>query len=361
MIKLQEVQEKIKNNHLFIEKGKEAKEYQNSLIKPRGSLGVLEDITIRLAEMTGQVKYNIFNKDVIILCADHGIANHGISAYPKDVTKHMARNYIGGGAGGSVIARANECRLTVVDVGIEGEFEYPGIIKRRVREGTRDFTQGPAMTIEEAVRAIEIGIEETEKLIKDGSQIIAPGEMGIGNTTASSALLAVFGDYSPEQVVGRGTLVNDETLKRKIDIVAKGIEVNKPSKAEPLDALAKLGGFEIAATVGVYLACAANRIPVVVDGCIASIAALAAMHIAPGTERFMFASHKSAEGAHYRILELLGLKPLFDFNMRLGEASGAIIAMKIIQTASKVISEMDTFSSGGVAVADKKLELESKE
>lgn len=359
-MKLHEAQQKIKNNQLFIEKGQEAKRYQNTLIKPRGSLGVLEDITVRLAEITGQVKYNIFNKDVIILCADHGIANHGISAFPKDVTKHMTRGYLKGGAGGSVIARANECRLTVVDVGIEGYFECPGVITRRVREGTRDFTQGPAMTVEETVQAIEIGMDETNKLIEAGSHIIAPGEMGIGNTTASSALLAVFGDFTPEEVVGRGTLVNDETLKRKMKIIAKGIEVNKPSKTEPLEALAKLGGYEIAATVGVYLACAANRVPIVVDGCISSIAALTAMHIAPGAENFMFASHRSAEAAHYRTLELLGLKPLFDFNMRLGEATGASIAMKIIQTASKAISEMDTFSSGGVAVADKKLVLEEK-
>ena len=357
MDNLKETINKIAANEPDLTAGKEARKYQDQLIKPKGSLGILEDISVKLAEITGQVKYNIENKEVIIMCGDHGVANYGISAYPKEVTKHMTCNYLKGGAGVSVIARANNSSLTVIDMGIEGNLEYPGLIIRKVRGGTRDFSQGPAMTIDETIKAIEIGIEETEKIIKRGAHIIAPGEMGIGNTTVSSALLAVFGDLSPKEVVGRGSLINDQTLERKRMLVEKALLVNKPVKERPLEALAKVGGYEIAGIVGVYLACALHRIPVVVDGYIASAAALVAKFIAPGSERFMFASHQSAEPAHVHMLKILGLEPIFDFKMRLGEASGAILAMQIIQTASKVICEMDTFGSGGVAEADQGLAL----
>lgn len=349
--------EKITKNHLYYEVGQRAREYQDTLIKPKRSLGVLEDISIRLALITGQLKYKILNKEVIIMCGDHGVACHGISAYPKEVTKQMTCAYLKGGAGASVIARANGAGLSVIDIGIEGFVDYPGLKIRKIREGTRDFTQGAAMTMEETIEAIEIGIRETEIIINKGAHIIAPGEMGIGNTTVSSALLAAFSGMASEEVVGRGSMINDTTLKRKINIIRQGLEINRPDINKPLDVLAKMGGFEIAGIVGIIMACAANRIPVVIDGFIASAAALAAKFIAPGCERFMFASHLSAEKPHIKMLEILGLKPLIDLGMRLGEATGAVLAMQIIQTASMVICEMDSFETGGVTTADSKLEL----
>lgn len=339
---------KIKQNELFYERGQQARRHQKMLIKPKGSLGKLEDISIKLAEITGQVKYNIYKKEVIIFCGDHGFAEHGVSAYPPEVTRQMTKAYLKGTAAASVIAKANGASLSIIDIGIKGTIEDYKLIKRTIREGTHDFTKGPAMTNEDTVAAIETGITETENILKKGAHIVAPGEMGIGNTTASSALLAVYGNFSPEIVVGRGSLVNDETLDRKIRIVKQAIKINTPRRENPLDVLAKLGGFEIAGMVGAFLACAAKRTPVVVDGFIASIAAITAKLIAPGSEKYMFASHLSREPAHVYMLEMLGLDPLLDLDMRLGEATGASIAMQLIQTASKVICEMDTFSAGGV-------------
>lgn len=357
-MRLEEAIKIIRETELDFEAGVKAKEYQDSLIKPRGSLGKLEEISIRLAQITGQVKYNITNKSVILLCGDHGVANENISAYPKDVTKHMTRQYIVGGAGANVIANANGADVAaVIDLGIDGVVDIDGLIIRKLGNGTNNFTQGPAMTEEQAIKAIEIGIEETFKVIDKGAQIIAPGEMGIGNTTSSSALLAAYGQFTPEEVVGRGSLINDETLQRKINCVKRGLEVNKPYIGDPLAILAALGGFEIAGIVGVYMACAVRRVPVVVDGFIASAGAVAAKFIAPGVEKYMFGSHLSQEPAHKKMLKLLGLEPLFDLNLRLGEATGASIAMSIIQTASKVICEMATFTSGNVAEAKEELEL----
>lgn len=353
---LEKRKKQIAANQLDLKRGREAKEYQNCLIKPKGSLGILESLSIKLAEMTGQVKYNINKKEVILMCGDHGIARYGVSAYGPEVTRQMTLSYLNGLAGANVIARANNTGITVVDIGIEKELECSGLLKRKVKKGTADFTLGPAMTVEEAAKCIEIGIQETEKLIKGGAEIIAPGEMGIGNTTASSALLSVFLDIAPEKVVGRGSYINDEAMKRKLDIVKKGLLVNKPCKEKPIDALAKVGGLEIAGMVGVFIACAANRVPVVVDGFIAGAAALTAKHIAPGCERFMLASHLSQEPGHKYALQDICLKPLLNLEMRLGEATGAIIAMQIIQTAAKVICEMGTFNGSGVNNANKNLE-----
>lgn len=347
---------RVKQNKLFYETGEQARKQQNMLIKPKGSLGKLEDISIKLAEITGQVKYNICKKEVIIFCGDHGFAEHGVSAYPPEVTRQMTKAYLKGTAAASVIAKANGAGLTVIDIGIKGNVEDHRLIKRKIREGTCDFTKGPAMTNEELVAAIEAGISETENIIKKGAHIIALGEMGIGNTTSSSALLAVYGSFTPEKVVGRGSLVNNETMERKIRIIKEAIKINKPIRKNPLDVLAKLGGFEIAGMVGAFLACAANRTPVVVDGFIASIAAITAKLIAPGCERYMFASHLSKEPAHIYMLEMLDLDPLLDLDMRLGEATGASLAMQLIQSASKVICEMDTFYAGGVTESDKRLE-----
>jgi len=308
---LEQVKDQIRQNKLYVQQGLKARHYQNTLIKPKGSLGHLEDISVRLAEMTGQIRYNISSKHVLIMCADHGFTVHDVSAYPRHVTGQMARAYLKGTAAASVIARANGAHLSVFDVGIDETVDCPGLNIRKIREGTRDFTKGPAMTKEETLQAIGTGFEETRRIIKTGAHIIAPGEMGIGNTTASSALLSVFSDLPPEQVTGRGSLINDATLKRKTAVIQQALQVNHPSKERPLETLAKVGGYEIAAMTGCILACAVDRVPVVIDGFIAGASALTATFIAPGCARFMFASHMSAEPAHRLMLEMLGLTPLF--------------------------------------------------
>lgn len=357
-MKLEKIIEEIKNLELDKEAGKLVDVYHHDLIKPKGSLGRLEDVSIKLAEITGEMKYEINQKDVIIFSADHGFSKYGVSAYSRDVTKQMTMSYLRGKAAANVIAKANGADVTVVDMGIDGDINNPLLINKKIRYGTDDFTQGPAMSVEEAKRAIFAGFEVTEGVIIKGADIIAPGEMGIGNTTSSSALLAAFADISAEEATGRGSMINDETWLRKVKIVADALETNKPDKNKPIEVLAKLGGFEIAGAVGAFLACAKYRKPIVVDGFISTAAAMTAMFIAPGAEKVMFASHKSAEIQHVFMLELLGLRPLMDLNMRLGEATGASIGMQLIQTASKVVTNMGTFSDSGVSEAEKNLEME---
>lgn len=357
-MKLEQIIEEIKGLELDKEAGKAADLYQHDLIKPKGSLGKLEEVSIKLAEITGQMKYDINQKEVIIFSADHGFSKYGVSAYSRDVTKQMTMAYLRGNAAANVVAAANGVNVTVVDMGIDGDINNPLLINKKIKYGTNDFTQGPAMSLEEAKAAIFAGFEVTEGVIIKGADIIAPGEMGIGNTTSSSALLAVFAGISAEEATGRGSMINDETWRRKVKIVEDALEVNKPDKNNPIEVLAKVGGFEIAGAVGAFLACAKYRKPVVVDGFISTAAALTAMMIAPGTEKVMFASHKSAEIQHVFMLELLRLTPLMDLNLRLGEATGASIGMQLIQTASKVITKMGTFSDSGVTEAEKNLEME---
>ncbi len=355
---LEKIIKEIAEKEMDFEAGKKADVYQHDLIKPKGSLGRLEEISIRLAEMTGDPMYDINQKEVILFSADHGFSKYAISAYPREVTKQMTMAYLRGDAGANIVAKANGAAVTVVDMGIDADINNPLLINKKIRYGTDDFTKGPAMSLEEAKKAILAGFEVTEGVIIRGADILAPGEMGIGNTTSSSAILAVFADMSPEDSTGRGSMINDETWARKAKIVEDALLVNKPNKNKPLEVLAKVGGFEIAGIVGVYLACAKYRKPVVVDGFIATAAALCAKFIAPGSEKFMFTSHRSAEIQHRYMLEVLGLEPLFDLKMRLGEATGASIAMQLIQTASKVITQMGTFSGSGVNEAEKNLEME---
>lgn len=356
--KLQEIIKEIGDFTYDLEAGRKADLYQHDLIKPRGSMGRLEDVSIRLAEITGQYKYRIDQKEVIVFCADHGFSKYGVSAFAPDVTKQMTMAYLRGDAAANVVAKANGAQVTVVDMGIDGEIKNPLLINKKIRMGTDDFTQGPAMTLNEAREAIYAGFEVTEGVIIKGAHIIAPGEMGIGNTTSSSALLAVLAGLTAEEATGRGSMINDETWQRKMEIVKKALEINQPDKNDPLGVLAKLGGFEIAGAVGSFMACAKYRVPVVVDGFISTAAAMTAKMIAPGVEKVMFSSHQSAEIQHKYMLELLGLKPLLNLNMRLGEATGASMAMQLIQTASRIITDMGTFSGSHVNAAEKNLEME---
>lgn len=325
----------------------------NSLTKPLGSLGVLEDIAKKLAGITGNPQPKIGKKTIIVMAGDHGVVEEGVSAYPQEVTPQMVYNFLNGGAGINVLAKHVGADVKVVDIGVRIPFEASGLISRKIKAGTDNMTKGPAMTKEEAVSAIEAGIDIVESEIKNEATIIGTGEMGIGNTTPSSAITAVFGGVAVEDVVGKGTGLDSERLALKIEAIKKAIKINSPNPSDAIDVLAKVGGLEIAGLAGVILGAAANRIPVVIDGFISGAAALIASKLNPEAVNYMIASHVSAEPGHKKILELLKLKPILDMDMCLGEGTGAALAMSIIEAATKIINEMATFESAGVSKAVK--------
>jgi nicotinate-nucleotide--dimethylbenzimidazole phosphoribosyltransferase len=327
-----------------------AQQRLDNLTKPFGALGVLEEIAKQLAGITGNALPKITNKAVVVMAGDHGVVEEGVSACPKEVTYQMVENFINGGAGINVLARHENVRVVVVDIGVEVDIDNPKVISKKVKRGTDNMAKGPAMSRAEAVKAIEVGIEVATELINQGVNLLATGEMGIGNTTPSSAILAAFGGFAPEEVTGRGTGISDETLNRKIKVIAKALELNKPNQKDALDVLAKVGGLEIAGLVGVIIGAAANRVPVVIDGFISSAAALVASRLKPEILSYIIASHASMEAGHKLMLEVLGLKPALHLEMRLGEGTGAVLGMGVVEAASKIINEMATFAEAGVAV-----------
>lgn len=326
-----------------------ARARQNLLTKPRGSLGRLEEISVLMAGITGKERPKVGEKAIVVFAGDHGVVEEGVSAYPQEVTKQMVRNFIMGGAAINVIARHVGAKVLVVDIGIKGEVgDLPGLIRRKIRDGTGNMALGPAMSREDAVRAIEVGIEIMEEVAK-GLGLVAVGDMGIGNTTPSSAICSVFLGVPPEDSVGRGTGLDDEGLRRKIEVVRRAIEVNMPDPSDPIDVLSKVGGFEIGGIAGAIIGAAANRIPVLIDGFISGAGALIASALCPRARDFMIAGHVSAERGHKAILEHLGLIPILDLGMRLGEGTGAALAMAIVEAATRILDEMATFSEAGVS------------
>ncbi|MCK4267793.1 MAG: nicotinate-nucleotide--dimethylbenzimidazole phosphoribosyltransferase [Actinomycetia bacterium] len=328
---------------------KAAQERQNTLTKPAGSLGILEQISIRLAGMQGTTRPVIGKKTVIVMAGDHGITEEGVSAYPTDVTAQMVYNFAAGGAAVNVLAKQAEADVVVVDVGVNQVIDSKQVIAKKVRPGTANMTKGPAMTRDEALAAIFVGVEVAEEVIAKGASLIATGDMGIGNTSASSAIISILGSIELEDIVGRGTGVDDEGLDRKRLAIRKAIDVNKPDSQDPLDVLHKVGGLEIAGLSGVIMACARRRTPVVIDGFISSAAALVAAKIAPKSVNYMIASHLSAESGHSLALAEVGLTPMLHMNMRLGEGTGAVIAMNIIHSAAKLMQDMATFEEASVS------------
>lgn len=324
----------------------------DSLIKPPGSLGVLEEIAVRLAGITGNPRPEIKEKAVIIMAGDHGVMEEGVSIAPQEVTVQMLPTFLMGVAGIGVLAKHAGARIVVVDVGVAVPVEYPGILRRKVRAGTGNIAAGPAMSREEAVKALEVGIEVAREEIERGADLLATGDMGIGNTTPSSAILAAFGGYTAEDVAGRGTLVNDQVMRFKIAAINRALEVNRPDAEDGLDVLSKVGGLEIAGLAGVILGAAARRTPVLIDGFITTAAALVAGKLAPGARDYMIASHLSGEQGHRLMLEQLGLTPVVHLNMRLGEGTGAAVTMSIIEAATKILREMASFDEVGVSDLD---------
>jgi nicotinate-nucleotide--dimethylbenzimidazole phosphoribosyltransferase len=324
---------------------------QDALTKPRGSLGRLEELSIHLAGMTANPFPIVERKAVIVMAADHGVALEGVSAYPAEVTPQMVLNFLGGGAAINVLARQAGARVIVVDMGVAANIsdESGKLISRKIGMGTANLAKGPAMTREQAQESIQSGIEVAQAEIAYGVDVLATGDMGIGNTTASAAIASALMNQSPDKIAGHGTGVDDNGLKRKIGVIARSLEMNQPNRKDALDVLAKVGGFEIGGLVGVILAAAANRKPIVIDGFISAAAAMIAAALAPAARDYMIAAHLSQERGHKLMLEWLGLNPLLDMNLRLGEGTGAALAFHLIEASTLILREMATFDEAGVS------------
>jgi nicotinate-nucleotide--dimethylbenzimidazole phosphoribosyltransferase len=319
------------------------------LTKPPGSLGRLEAVAAQLSGITGELFPELGRKAVIVMAGDHGVCEEGVSAFPAEVTPQMVLNFLNGGAAVNVLARQSGADVVCVDVGVNAELSHPKLVSRKVRWGTANMAKGPAMTRDEALQAIFAGVEVVEGMIADGYGLFACGEMGIGNTTASSALMAAYLDSELGESVGRGTGISDAQLAHKRKVIERAIQINAPYTDDSVDTLAKLGGLEIAGLVGVMLGAAANRRPVVVDGFISTAAALVASRICPASTLYMLSSHQSKEAGHARLLTAMGLSPMLQLDMRLGEGTGAVLAFHLIEAACKIMREMATFASAGIS------------
>lgn len=327
---------------------------QARLTKPAGSLGRLEELSISLAGMTGGLNAPLVNRVVFTLAADHGVANEGVSAYPREVTPQMVLNFLNGGAAINVLARQAHARVVVADLGVDAELPPHAELRAlKVRRGTASITKGPAMSIDEALRAIEHGRQLVRDEIPKGLDVALTGDMGIGNTTAAAAVICALTQLDPKDVVGRGTGVDDDGLARKRGAVRRALEVNAEQIAKgPVEALAAVGGLEIAGLVGVILEAAANRRPVIIDGFISGAAAVVASLVAPSATGYMIASHRSQELGHGTLLRRLGLRPLLELDMRLGEGTGAVLALPLLEAAVRTLNEMATFDEAGVSERD---------
>ena len=326
-----------------------AQERLDSLTKPHGSLGKLEDLARRIAVIQGQVPPRLGRKLLFVFAADHGITQEGVSAYPKEVTAQMTHNFLNGGAAINVMARHYGVDTEVVDIGVDYEFgELRGLRNCKVRRGTANFACGPAMTRAEAERSVELGIQLAREAAPENIFLLGAGDMGIGNTSSAAAILCALTGAAPAAAVGRGTGIDDATLDRKIAAIEKGLDLNRPDANDPLDVLAKVGGLEIGAMTGVILGAAAFRMPMMLDGFISGAAGLLAQRFCLHVRDVLFASHLSAERGHGLMLEELKLAPVLDLAMRLGEGTGACLLMGLIETAVRIMGEMATFESAGV-------------
>jgi nicotinate-nucleotide--dimethylbenzimidazole phosphoribosyltransferase len=322
----------------------------DNLTKPQGSLGRLEDFARQIVEITRIRKPALERKIIFTLAGDHGVADEGVSAFPKEVTPQMVYNFLTGGAGINVLGRHVGAKVVIVDMGVASDLvSNPRLVIRKIGYGTKDMSRGPAMTKDEAVRSIEAGMEVFESEFENGIDIAGTGDMGIANTTPSAAITAVITRSSVDEVTGRGTGVNDKGLSHKVEVIKKAISLNSPNPEDAIDTLSKVGGFEIGGLAGVIIAAASKRVPVVIDGFISGAAALIAYKLEPKVRDYMIAAHCSVEKGHRVILDYLGLKPILDLNMRLGEGTGAALAMSIVEAGVKILTEMATFESAGVS------------
>lgn len=328
----------------------QAQRRQDTLTKPAGSLGRLETLSIQLAGIRGDTRPSFPRKAVIVMAGDHGVTEEGISAYPAAVTREMVLNFLHGGAAINVLARQAKARVVVVDMGVAADFEQAAdLVRHKIARGTQNMRRGPAMDRGQAEDAVRAGIDIAEAEITKGLDALAIGEMGIGNTTASSAITAVYTGLPARQITGRGTGIDDAGFFHKVEVIEQSIALNRPDPADPLDVLSKVGGFEIGGLTGAILGASAHRIPVVLDGFISGAAALLAAELEPRVKPFLIASHLSVEAGHRAILERLGLKPLLELDLRLGEGTGAALAFHLMDAAVNTLNEMATFSEAGVS------------
>ncbi len=339
----------VSTNSKFAE---QAQQRLDSLTKPQGSLGRLEEFAKQLVAITENPMPELDKKAVFTFAGDHGVAEEGVSAFPKEVTGQMVFNFLNGGAGINVLARHAGAEVVVVDIGVDCDFSglknIPLAIKKVVY-GTKNMKKGPAMTRDEAQKCIDVGIELADDYAKKGYRIFGTGDMGIANTTPSSAIAAVFTGKPVEDITGRGTGIDDDSWKNKVQVIKDAISLNKPDPSDPIDVLSKIGGSEIGGIAGLIIGAAANRIPVIIDGFISTAGALIAYEIEPKTKEYMFAAHNSQEIGHKALLERIGLRPILDLDLRLGEGTGAALAMMVIEAGLKIYKEMATFEEAAVA------------
>jgi nicotinate-nucleotide--dimethylbenzimidazole phosphoribosyltransferase len=328
----------------------------DGLTKPPGSLGRLEELAVTLAGITGHPRPSMARRAIVVAAADHGVAGRGVSAYPSEVTAQMVANFIGGGAAINVLAAISGASLTVLDVGVAGAITdiRPGsrggrLVRARIQSGTADMTDGPAMSRAAALAAIEVGLAIVDELWASGLDVIGIGDMGIGNTTAAAAIVAAMTGADPGVVTGRGTGIDDAARVRKIAVIEEALARNVPDPADPIGVLASVGGLEIAALVGVILGATAARVPVVLDGFITGAAALVAAALAPGTADRLIAAHQSVEPGHAIMLGRLGLRPLLDLDLRLGEGTGAALGLQLVHAAVSIRDGMATFAAAAVS------------
>jgi nicotinate-nucleotide--dimethylbenzimidazole phosphoribosyltransferase len=313
-------------------------------------LGKLEELARRVSCIQNKVPPDIGRKLLFVFAADHGIAEEGVSAYPREVTARMTYNFLRQGAAINVLARHHGVDVEVVDMGVDHDFApVDGLLSYKIKRGTNSFARGPAMTREDARRSLETGMRLAEEAAAQKVFLLGAGEMGIGNTTSAAAILCALTGFSVRDVTGRGTGIDAAGWEKKISAIETGLTLNQPDARDPLDVLAKVGGLEIGAIAGLILGAAAFRVPMILDGYIGSSAALLAHRLSPHVKDILFASHLSAEAGHCAMLDELQLRPLFDLQMRLGEGTGACIAMGLIEAAVKVMREMATFESANVA------------
>jgi nicotinate-nucleotide--dimethylbenzimidazole phosphoribosyltransferase len=328
----------------------EVKKSLDRLTKPRGSLGRLEEIALRIACIQGKNPPGLGKKQLFVFAADHGIAEEGVSAYPREVTAQMVGNFLRGGAGVNVLARHFGVEVEVVDVGVDYEFGSLANLRRlKVKRGTANFSRGPAMTRDEALQSVEVGIELADMASAKEPFLVAAGEMGIGSTCSAAAIFSALAGLPVRKITGRGTGIDRATWEKKVDLIERGLSINLPDPQDPIDILTKVGGLEIGAMVGLIVGAAALRLPLVLDGYISTAAALLAHRLNPLVAGVLFASHLSAESGHRLMLQQIPARAVFELGMRLGEGTGACIAMSLIEAAVKVLREMATFEAASVA------------
>jgi nicotinate-nucleotide--dimethylbenzimidazole phosphoribosyltransferase len=327
-----------------------AKQRLDSLTKPLGSLGRLEEVAARIVTIREEGFPACSNKAIFTLAADHGVTEEAVSAYPKEVTQQMLLNFLSGGAAINVLCRHFGIDVVVVDIGVDADTsELPGLVKMKVARGTQNMARGPAMSRSEVYSALQNGIALAMRAEQEGRNLVGTGEMGIGNTTAASAIAAVLTGKPVAELTGKGAGLDEAGLRHKIQVIERSLAVNRLDASDGLDVLAKVGGLELAGLAGLTLGAAARRIPVVIDGFISTAAAAIAVALEPRVKHFLFASHRSTEPGHDALLKYIGLEPLLDLDLRLGEGTGAALAMPLLEASMKLLKEMATFSSAGVS------------